>query len=191
MCCTRLAKNTGRKYRQKFAIWAISSQLGHISTIGKKLLNSNISSTFPHNMLNFGPLTAEICLPVWDTPANFNKFRVLPSFLQQCCSPKAVSCAGTLHIHFQGALAPDRILPGAKFTLRPSLAVSYIGNFTARHSSSWHQPNFGAWYKQWNYRTFAEGATYIRQGGHHVGHWPTFLVLLFLFILGDYILRES
>jgi len=21
-----------------------------------------------------------------------------------------------------------------------------------------------------------EGATYIRQGGHHVGHWPTFLV---------------
>ena len=24
------------------------------------------------------------------------------------------------------------------------------------------------------------GATYIRQGGHHVGHWPTFLVLLFL-----------
>jgi len=23
-----------------------------------------------------------------------------------------------------------------------------------------------------------EGATYIRQGGHHVGHWPTFLVLL-------------
>jgi len=22
-----------------------------------------------------------------------------------------------------------------------------------------------------------EGATYIRQGGHHVGHWPTFVVL--------------
>jgi len=21
-----------------------------------------------------------------------------------------------------------------------------------------------------------QGATYIRQGGHHVGHWPTFLV---------------
>ena len=21
---------------------------------------------------------------------------------------------------------------------------------------------------------FTEGATYIRQGGHHVGHWPTF-----------------
>jgi len=23
-------------------------------------------------------------------------------------------------------------------------------------------------------RCLTEGATYIRQGGHHVGHWPTF-----------------
>ena len=27
-------------------------------------------------------------------------------------------------------------------------------------------------------RRWTEGATYIRQGGHHVGHWPTFLVLI-------------
>jgi len=27
-----------------------------------------------------------------------------------------------------------------------------------------------------NLRRWTEGATYIRQGGHHVGHWPTFLV---------------
>jgi len=25
-------------------------------------------------------------------------------------------------------------------------------------------------------RRWTEGATYIRQGDHHVGHWPTFLV---------------
>jgi len=25
-------------------------------------------------------------------------------------------------------------------------------------------------------RRWIQGATYIRQGGHHVGHWPTFLV---------------
>ena len=25
-------------------------------------------------------------------------------------------------------------------------------------------------------RHWTDGATYIRQGGHHVGHWPTFLV---------------
>jgi len=23
-------------------------------------------------------------------------------------------------------------------------------------------------------RRWTEGATYIRQGGHHIGHWPTF-----------------
>jgi len=43
----------------KFDICA-SSQLRHVSTIGNNLLNSNISSTCPHNMVNFGPLTAEI-----------------------------------------------------------------------------------------------------------------------------------
>jgi len=56
---------------------AISSQLIHILTIGKKLLNSNTSSICPHNMENFGPLTAEICWRVWGSPANFNGFRVL------------------------------------------------------------------------------------------------------------------
>ena len=29
-------------------------------------------------------------------------------------------------------------------------------------------------------RHWTEGATYIRQGGHHVGHWPTFLVKIIL-----------
>jgi len=42
------------------------------------------------------------------------------------------------------------ILPGANFTLRPSLTFSYIGSVTARHSSSGREPNFAAWYKEWN-----------------------------------------
>jgi len=33
----------------------------------------------------------------------------------------AISWAGTLCIHFRGLLPPDRILPGAKFTLRARL----------------------------------------------------------------------
>ena len=45
---------------------------------------------------------------------------------------------------FSGALSADRILPGAKFALRSSLALSYIGSVTARHSSSGRQPNFAA-----------------------------------------------
>ena len=47
----------------------------------KKLLSSNMSSTCPHNMANFGPLAAEIHLVVWGTPANFNWFRVLAALL--------------------------------------------------------------------------------------------------------------
>jgi len=67
----------------------------------------------------------------------------------------AVSWAATLYIHFRGLLPPDGISPRAKFTFRPSLAFSYIGSVTARHSSSGH-PNFVAWCKEWNYRTFPE-----------------------------------
>jgi len=52
-----------------------------------------------------------------------------------------VSWAGTLDIHSRGLLPPDGILPGAKFTLRPSL-VFYIGSVTTRHSSSGRLPNF-------------------------------------------------
>jgi len=79
----------------------------------------------------------------------------------------------TIYI-FGGLLPTDRILPGAKFTLHPSLALAYIGSITAWHSSSGREPNFAAWYKEWNYGTFAEGATHIQQGGHHVRHRPTF-----------------
>ena len=83
----------------------------------KNLLSSNISPTCPHNMVNFGPLAAEILLLVWGTPGNFNGFCILAALLH-----------GTLVV---GVSKPRR---------------------------------------------WTEGATYIRQSGHHVGHWPTFLV---------------
>jgi len=52
--------------------------------------NSNISSTYPYNTANFGPLTAEIgCSGVWGIPANFNGFRVLASLLERRRSPEA------------------------------------------------------------------------------------------------------
>ena len=40
-----------------------------------------MSSRCPHNIVNFGPLAAEIGLPVWGTPANFNGFRDLAALL--------------------------------------------------------------------------------------------------------------
>jgi len=56
----------------------------------------------------------------------------------------AISWAGTLHMHFRGLLPRNGILPGAKFTLHPSLVLSYICSVTARHSNSGCQPNFAA-----------------------------------------------
>jgi len=142
-----------------------------------------MSSTCLHNMANFSPLTAEICSGVWGTPAKFQRVLHL-AFVTAAMSltesqPNFARClavywAGALYIHFWGLLPPDRFLPGAKFTLSPSLVFSCIGSITARHSSSLHQPNFAAWYNEWNYGTIAEGATYIRLGGHHVTHRSTF-----------------
>jgi len=71
--------------------WAIPLQLRHVSTIEKYLkylLNSNLP-TCAHNMVNFGPLAAEIGSLVWGTPANFNGFRVLASLLLRRRSTEA------------------------------------------------------------------------------------------------------
>jgi len=96
------AGNTGRKnspsghHRTTLSGYIFATK-AHIDNQKKNLLSSNTSPTYPYNMLNFGPLAAEIGLGVWGTLGNFNGFNVL---------------AALLH--------------------------------------------------------------YIRQGGHHVGHWPAF-----------------
>ena len=87
MCCTWLAESTGRKNdainRHLNTIpqfcRTISSQLRHVSTIGKKLLSSDISSTCPYNMVNFGLLAAEIISGVWGTPAVSYTHLTLPT----------------------------------------------------------------------------------------------------------------
>jgi len=86
----------------------------------KNLLSSNMSSRCPHNIVNFGPLAADIGLPVWGTAANFNGFHDLAALLH---GSQVVSVSETL-------------------------------------------------------RHWTEVATYVWQGDHHVGHWPTFLVSL-------------
>ena len=122
MCCTRLAGNAGPKKSPKIRhlgtiaqlCRTISSQLRHTIDNRKNLLNSSVSPTCSHNIVNFGALTAEICWRVWGTLANFNGFRVLTALLHG--------------------------IVGVSQTLR-----------------------------RWT-----EGATYIRQGCHHVGHDPHF-----------------
>jgi len=83
----------------------------------KKLLSSNIFPMCPHNMVNFGPLAAEIVSLVWGTPGYFNGFRILAALLH-----------GTLVVGVSQTAALNR----------------------GRHLYS--------------------------ARGHHVGHWPTFLV---------------
>jgi len=58
----------------------ICATKGHIDNRKKNFLNSNTSSTCPRSMANFSPLTAEIGSVVWDTPGNFNGFRILAAF---------------------------------------------------------------------------------------------------------------
>jgi len=114
-------KLPSRHYRTTLSGYVFATN-AHIDNRKKNWLSSNISSTCPHNMVNFVPLAAEIGPVVWGTPANFNGFLVLAALLY-----------GT-------------VVVGISQTLR----------------------------------CWAEGATYIWQGGHHVWHWPTFLVLFYV-----------
>jgi len=71
----------------------------------KKLLSSNISSTCPHNMVNFGPLAAEIGPAVWGIPANFNGFRVLAAYAWHSSSgrqPNVAALNRGRHLYLAG-----------------------------------------------------------------------------------------
>jgi len=63
MWCTQLAGNAGPKNHHLRTIAqlyrAISSQLRHVLTIGKKLVKQQYLPTCPHDMMNVGPLTAK------------------------------------------------------------------------------------------------------------------------------------
>jgi len=77
---------------QKIAIWAPSHNFvglylrneGMYGQSEKNLLSSNTSSTSTcaYNMVNFGPLTAEIISGLWGTPATVSGFGVLAALLQ-------------------------------------------------------------------------------------------------------------
>jgi len=113
-CCTRVAGNAGRKNDAKNRHLGTIAQLGHVSTIGKKLVKQQYLGPYmsSHYTVNFGPPAAEIGLASLGHPCKFQRL------------------------------------------LR-------LGSFTARQSSSGRQPNFAA----------------LNRGGHHVGHWPTILVI--------------
>ena len=86
MYCTWLAANAGpKKWPSGQHCTTLSGYIfankACIDNRKKNLLSSSISSTRPHNMVNFGPLAAEIVSLVWGTPAKFDGFGVLAALL--------------------------------------------------------------------------------------------------------------
>jgi len=77
----KIAKNLPSAHHRTTLSGYIFTSEAHIDNRKKNLLSSNISSTCPYNMVNFGLLAAEIGSLVWGTPANFNGFRVLAALL--------------------------------------------------------------------------------------------------------------
>jgi len=123
-----LAENTGRKKSSKNRhlgtiaqlCRAMSSQLRHISTIGKKLVKQQYLLQMSPQYGKLRPTSG------WDQSGS----------LGHPCKFQRVSHLGILH---------GTLIVGVSQTLR-----------------------------RWT-----EGITYIRQGVHRVGHWPTFLVRIF------------
>jgi len=155
---------------------AISSQLRHVSTIGEKLLKQQY---LLHMSLQYGEHRPTIG---WDRLASFGHPRKFQRVLclgfvtastslnggQPNFAPcLAVPLAGIPYIHFWGLLP----LPGAKFTLHPSLACFYIGSVTAQHSSSvcTSAKLCGMWQGRelWNFHS----STYIPHSPHSSSLW--------------------
>jgi len=75
------AKKSPSVHHRTTLLGYILATKAHIDNQKENLLSSNISATCLHNMVNFGPLAAEIDPVVWGTPANFNGFCVLAALL--------------------------------------------------------------------------------------------------------------
>jgi len=84
-CCTGLAENSVRikspKIRHLRTIAQLCEALSSQQRQSEKLVKQQYLPTCPHNMVNFGPLAAEICWRVWGTPTNFNGFCLLAALL--------------------------------------------------------------------------------------------------------------
>jgi len=79
--CKKIAKNSPSGHHRTTLSGYIFANEACIDNRKKNLLSSNISSTCPHSMANFGPLAAEIGSVVWGTQANVNGFRFLAALL--------------------------------------------------------------------------------------------------------------
>jgi len=134
----------------------------------KKLLNSNISSKCPYSIVNFGPLMAEIGLPVWDTPANFNGFHILALLLHRC---RWMEANQTLHDVWRS--------PGLVHCIYIFGSSCPLMEFCRVQNSLCIQILCAPILAPLLHDTWPLGVSqtlrhgiFTRQGGHPVGHWP-------------------
>jgi len=129
--------------------------------------------SFFHNMVNIGPLAAELCWRVWGTPANFNGFRISEALLQRRHSSEANQ---TLHdvwplpglvdyIYIFGGCCPLTEFCHVQNSLCALLLAALLHGIRAVGTSQ-------------TLRRWAQGASYIRQGDHHVGYWALAYILV-------------
>jgi len=148
------------------------------------VLNNNISSRCSHNMANFSILTAEIGWWVCGTPTHFNGFRVLALLLRRRRSPEANQ---TLHdvwpspglVHYIYVF--PGLLPLTEFChVHTLLCVQVLRSLILAALQHGTRPvgvsqtlRHGTRNRITELSQIADGATYIRLGGHRVGHRPT------------------
>ena len=161
-----------QKNRQKFAICAPSHNFDGLYLCNyrqseKNLLDSNISPT-SSQYDELRPTSGWDWFVSLGHPSKFQRFCVLASLQQRRRSTEAnqtlhvclaIFCAGTLYIHFRGLLPHNGTLC-VQVLRSPILAVLLCSTRVVGVSQT--------------LRHWAEGATHVRQGGHHVGHWLTF-----------------
>jgi len=140
MSCMRLAKSTGRKLSPKIRTNLSGYFLATNACIDnrKKVVKHQYLLHMSSQYGEFRPTNGWDRLVDFGQGSKFQRAQRRSTKLQNVW-PWAV----TLCIHFRRLLPPEGILPGAKFTLRPSLAFTYTGSGTARHSRSVCQPNCG------------------------------------------------
>jgi len=113
----------------------------------KNPLNSNISCTSPHNMVNIGPIAAEICWRLnWCNPANFNRFCVLASLLHRRRSTDVWPSSGlqyTRYIHFRGLLSLTEFCDVQNSLWVKSCVLLYWQGYCTALEHKRRQPNCG------------------------------------------------
>jgi len=196
MCCMRLAENTGRKKSPKIRhlrpiaqlCWAVSLQLRHVSTIGKQLvkqqyllqMSSQYSELRPNGSDRFGCLRN----PQQTSTGSASCLRYCRDVAHRGPT-KLCTMFGhllgwyTIIIHFEGSCSLREFCH-----LQSSLCVQVVRSpiLATLLQCTW-VVGVSKTLRRWT-----EGATYMRQGGHHVGHWPHssfvlwFLLLSFIFL---------